>query len=62
MISLDVGITRLPHGAGLPLPAYQSAEAAGPTAIPTRSLPVGASSLIAWSAAMMITPKNAIER
>src|SRR4051812_12296801 len=48
---------------GLPVAGsrtHQSAEAAGPTAIPTRSLPVGASSVIAWSAtaAMSITPKN----
>jgi dUTP pyrophosphatase len=27
--SLDVAVTRLPHGADLPLPAYQSAQAAG---------------------------------
>jgi dUTP pyrophosphatase len=29
MSSLDVRIMRLPHGADLPLPAYQSAQAAG---------------------------------
>ena len=28
-MSIDVRITRLPHGADLPLPAYQSAQAAG---------------------------------
>ncbi|HEX5508872.1 MAG TPA: dUTP diphosphatase [Pseudolabrys sp.] len=28
-MSLDILITRLPHGAGLPLPSYQSAHAAG---------------------------------
>jgi dUTP pyrophosphatase len=28
-VSIDVRITRLPHGADLPLPAYQSALAAG---------------------------------
>lgn len=27
--ALKVGVVRLPHGAGLPLPAYQSEEAAG---------------------------------
>jgi dUTP pyrophosphatase len=29
MSSIDVGITRLPHGADLPLPSYQSETAAG---------------------------------
>jgi dUTP pyrophosphatase len=29
MKSVKVKITRLPHGAGLPLPAYQSADASG---------------------------------
>jgi len=29
MTGIDVRITRLPHGAGLPLPSYQSAHAAG---------------------------------
>jgi dUTP pyrophosphatase len=29
MTPLDVGITRLPHGADLPLPSYQSEAAAG---------------------------------
>jgi dUTP diphosphatase len=29
MISGDLRVLRLPHGAGLPLPAYQSAHAAG---------------------------------
>ena len=29
MKSVKVKIVRLPHGAGLPLPAYQSADAAG---------------------------------
>jgi dUTP pyrophosphatase len=29
MKSVKIKITRLPHGAGLPLPAYQSADAAG---------------------------------
>jgi dUTP pyrophosphatase len=29
MTPLDVGITRLPHGADLPLPSYQSETAAG---------------------------------
>jgi dUTP pyrophosphatase len=28
-VSIDVRITRLPHGADLPLPSYQSAHAAG---------------------------------
>jgi len=28
-MSIDVQITRLPHGRDLPLPAYQSAQAAG---------------------------------
>ncbi len=28
-MSIEVRITRLPHGAGLPLPSYQSAHAAG---------------------------------
>ena len=28
-MSVDVGVVRLPHGVGLPLPAYQSALAAG---------------------------------
>jgi len=28
-VSIEVRITRLPHGAGLPLPFYQSAHAAG---------------------------------
>ena len=29
MSDVDVGVMRLPHGAGLPLPAYQSEHAAG---------------------------------
>jgi dUTP pyrophosphatase len=29
MSSIDVGVTRLPHGADLPLPSYQSETAAG---------------------------------
>ena len=29
MSAVEVKITRLPHGAGLPLPAYQSEQAAG---------------------------------
>jgi dUTP pyrophosphatase len=29
MNSIDVQVTRLPHGSDLPLPAYQSAQAAG---------------------------------
>lgn len=29
MTEIDVGVTRLPHGADLPLPAYQSEAAAG---------------------------------
>ena len=29
MSTVEVGITRLPHGADLPLPSYQSAHAAG---------------------------------
>lgn len=29
MSAVEIGIARLPHGAGLPLPAYQSALAAG---------------------------------
>ena len=29
MKSVNIKITRLPHGEGLPLPAYQSASAAG---------------------------------
>jgi dUTP pyrophosphatase len=59
-VSIDVRIARLPHGAGLPLPAYQSALAAGldlVAAVPTDTpiqITSGARALIPTGIAMAL--------
>lgn len=57
-----LGLKRLPHGAGLPLPGYQSADAAGfdlPAAIPEHSplvLAPGARVLVPTGFALVLEP------
>lgn len=57
-----LGLKRLPHGAGLPLPAYQSADAAGfdlPAAIPDGAplvLAPGARALVPTGFAFVLEP------
>jgi dUTP pyrophosphatase len=60
--TIDVAVTRLPHGAGLPLPQYQSAQAAGldliaavPEDAPVTILP-GATALIPTGIALALPP------
>lgn len=60
MSAIDVRILRLPHGADLPLPAYQSAQAAGldlmaavPAAAPV-VLPPGARALVPTGVAIAL--------
>jgi dUTP pyrophosphatase len=62
MSAIDVQIVRLPHGADLPLPAYQSAQAAGldlmaavPADAPTRLAP-GGRALIPTGIAIALPP------
>lgn len=62
MSSVEVQIIRLPHGAGLPLPQYQSAQAAGldlvaavPEAAPVTILP-GRSAMIPTGIALALPP------
>ena len=52
MESVDVQVMRLPHGAGLPLPAYQSAYAAGLDLV--AAVPADAPVVIAPGARAMI--------
>jgi dUTP pyrophosphatase len=63
-VSIDVRIMRLPHAAGLPLPAYQSALAAGldlvaavPAEAPVQIAP-GARALIPTGVAIALPPGN----
>jgi dUTP pyrophosphatase len=46
MITPQIRLRRLPHGAGLPLPAYQSAHAAG----------LDLAAAVAWDAAVTLAP------
>ena len=60
MSAIDVRILRLPHGADLPLPAYQSAQAAGldlMAAVPAEApvvLPPGARALVPTGVAIAL--------
>jgi dUTP pyrophosphatase len=62
MSAIDVRILRLPHGADLPLPAYQSAQAAGldlMAAVPADApvvLAPGARALVATGVAIALPP------
>jgi dUTP pyrophosphatase len=62
MSAIDVRIVRLPHGADLPLPAYQSAQAAGldlVAAVPAEApvvLAPGARALIPTGVAIALPP------
>jgi dUTP pyrophosphatase len=57
-VSIDVRITRLPHGADLPLPSYQSAHAAGLDLI--AAVPQGAPLTLAPGARALIPTGIAI--
>ncbi|HEX8214169.1 MAG TPA: dUTP diphosphatase [Allosphingosinicella sp.] len=58
MNSIEIALTRLPHGEGLPIPAYASAGAAGMDVVSAESLtlPPGARHAVSTGFAMAIPP------